>query len=409
MTTSLRFAWRNIWRNPRRTILTILAISFGAALLVFSIGLQLGQYDLMIANNVRVFQGLLQIQRGGYLDDARMRTSIPRVIARAQDIRDKTKIDDVAARAHGFALVSSDTRTYGSMIVGVEPEYEPKVSIIPGLVKEGRYFTGNEARELVLGRSLAKNMQVTIGDEVTLLGSGRDGSVAAVVLEVVGIFNSGSADLDRSLVEIPLLTFQDVFGMEDHGHAIVLYHKDVSRVEALQRQLSAIVGNTDNLVVLRWDEIQPGLKEAIELDYASGWFMYAVLVAIITFSIMNTFLMSVMERTREFGIMLALGYRPWNIGKLVMLEALMLTLIALAFGTSIGVMVNLYYYYNGLTFSGMEEIAQLYNMPASITPQISFKAIVIGPLFILAFTLLAALYPAMRIRRLHPVDAMRKL
>lgn len=197
--------------------------------------------------------------------------------------------------------------------------------------------------------------------------------------------------------------------MQGHGHALVIYHKDVKQLEVFRVQIQQQISKHNTLTVLSWDEIQPGLKQMIELDYSSGWMMYIVLVVVITFSILNTFLMSVLERTREFGIMLALGYRPFDIGRLVMLEALILTLIALTIGTAIGFAINLYFYIYGLSFSGMDELAKMYNMPSAITPQLSLQSIFMGPAVILIFTLLAALYPALRIRLLQPVEAMRKI
>jgi len=409
MNTNWRFAWRNIWRHPRRTILTMMAISFGAALLVFSIGFQLGQYDLMIKGSVSIYEGLIQVQKKGYLDEPKIRNSIDNIQSLAKHLRKATTIDSITARANGFALVSSEKRSYGTLIVGVEPDYEKLVSIIPGTTKEGHYLTSDSANEIIIGKSLAKNLQITVGDELTLMGSGRDGSIAATILPVTGIYESGSKELDRNLIQMPIKTFQDTFSMGSGGHAIVFYHDDVKNDFIFKQQLKQIISDNNQLVTLSWDELQPGVKQMIELDYSSGWFMYLVLVAVITFSILNTFLMSVLERTREFGIMLALGYKPYNIGKLVMLEAFLLTLFALTLGTLIGLSINMYFYYNGLTFEGMEEIASMYNMPSTLYPQISFESILIGPFVIFISTLLSALYPAMKIRKLQPVEAMRKI
>ncbi|MEK6750161.1 MAG: FtsX-like permease family protein [Pseudomonadota bacterium] len=409
MGATFRLAWRNLWRNPRRTALTMCAIAFGAVLLIFSIGLQLGQYDMMIGSNVRIYQGLLQIQHLGYLTDPKIRSSIPNILALTQQVRDRTGLKNISARANGFALVSSAKRTYATAVVGVESAHEQRVSTLPGLVKQGRFFSADNANEVVIGAALAKNLQVALGDELTLLGSARDGAVAAAVLPVVGIFESGNVDLDRSMIQIPIATFQDVFDMEGHGHSIVIFEEDFKKAALFKSQVIQALGTQAELVVLTWDQLQPGLKEMIDLDYSAGWFMYIVLVAIITFSILNTFLMSVLERTREFGIMLALGYKPFNIGRLVMLEALILTLFALAIGIAIGVAINAYFYHYGLTFQGMEEMAKIYNLPASIKPQMSVNAILSGPALILAFTSIAALYPAMRIRLLSPVEAMRKI
>lgn len=408
MNTTWRFAWRNIWRHPRRTILTMIAIAFGSALLVFSIGFQLGQYDLMIKGSVSLYQGLIQVQKKGYLDDPKIRTSINNIQQLSANLRQQTHIDSFTARANGFALVSSQKRTYGSLITGVEPAFESTVSILPDVIRKGRYLSNNSANEIVIGESLAKNMQVSVGDELTIMGNGRDGSIAATVLPIVGIFESGSKDIDRNLIQIPLQTFQELFSMGSHGHSIVFYHDQVKQDQLFKSKIQNIISDKE-LVTLTWDEIQPGIKQMIELDYSSGWFMYIVLIAIITFSILNTFLMSVLERTREFGIMLALGYKPFNIGKLVMLEALILTLFALIAGILLGLAINTYFAVYGLTFEGMDEIASMYNMPSTIYPQISFESTLIGPLVIFVFTLLSALYPAMKIRKLQPVEAMRKI
>ncbi len=409
MPATLRLAWRNIWRNPRRTLLTLLAIAFGAGLLVFSVGFQLGQYEAMITNAVRTYQGLLQVQAPGFVDAPRLRNSLPAIQQLGAQLRHQTGIEQIAARAQGFALLSSAERTYATLVVGVEPAREPEVSTIPGLIQQGRYLGSLAAAEVVIGESLARNMQLRVGDELTLLGNGRDGSIAASILKVVGIFASGNRELDRNLVQIPLHHFQATFSMKDQGHSLVIFHPQTDRAEALQQQLRQALPKPETMAVLRWDELMPGLREMIELDYASGWFMYIVLVAIITFSIMNTFLMSVLERTREFGIMLALGYTPWNIGRMVMLEALLLTLLGLSLGTLIGLGVNLYFSHFGLTIAGMEELAELYNMPNRLTPQVSLRSTLTGPATILIFTLLAALYPALRIRRLEPVEAMRSV
>jgi ABC-type lipoprotein release transport system permease subunit len=405
----LRLAWRNIWRNRRRSLLTLLAIAFGVILLIFNIGIQLGSYDVMIENTVRLFHGHIQVQRKGYLDNPRIRKSIPAITALAARLRDQLGSKAVAARATGFALISSRSRSFGVMVVGVEPKYEPEVSSIPGTIRQGRYFKDASANEAIIGISLAKNLKIKIGDELTLLGSGRDGSVAATVIPVVGIFNSGSRDLDRSQVQLPIQTFQDIFTMQGQGHSIVLWTKKADQISAMLPRLKQLIPKDQDLVLLPWEKLLPGIKELIELDFASGWFIYITLIVIITFSILNTFLMSVLERTREFGLMLALGYTPLRIGALVMLEALMLTLLGIAVGLIIGACINTYFYIYGFSIPGMEEIAAQLNLPSSIQPKMSFYVFSAGPLVVLIATMLAALYPALRIRLLKPVDAMRSV
>ena len=202
MTMNLRLAWRNLWRHSRRTWLTASAMIFSNVLLVFMISLQFGSYQMMINNTLQAFSGHLQIQAEGYQDSPRMRTSVPEVIELAEEVRRDLAGANVTARAAGFALASSEQRSFGIQVYGVQPAFEPLVSSIPGLVKTGRFLDDPEAAEIVLGSVMARNLKVSVGDEVTLLGSGRDGSFAAGVVTVAGLFESGIADMDLSLIHI---------------------------------------------------------------------------------------------------------------------------------------------------------------------------------------------------------------
>jgi len=403
---TVRLAWRNLWRHRRRTWLTISAIAFAAMLLVFLIAIQLGAYDMIIDNAVRVYTGQMQIQRPEYLDRPQMRTSIPAARELAGRLRRETGLPGIAVRANGFALATGEDRSYGVPVVGVEPEHEPRVSTLPRLIRQGRYFSEVDAPEAVLGATLARNLRLGVGDELTLLGAGRDGSVAAAVVPVVGIFESGNPELDRHVVQLPLATFQDVFSMGDDAHAIVVSGPDLERYASTLALVRASLPPGGDLVVRDWEALIPGLKQLVQADMLQNWFLYISLIVIVTFSILNTFLMSVLERTREFGIMLALGSTPLRIGALVVFESAVLTVIGLALGVVAGGAVALYFYFEGFTFPGMKEIHQQFGLPGVITPELSPVTLLLGPAVILAFTLAAALYPALRIRRLEPVEAM---
>jgi len=405
----LRLAWRNLWRHKRRTWLTASAIAFASMLLVFMITLQLGAYDMMIDVSLRVFTGQMQVQREGYKDKPQMRATVPQAARLAADLRQATGLPAIAARAQGFALVSSAERSYGVPVIGVEPAHESQVSTLPRLIKEGRYLAAVNAQEAVLGAALARNLKIKVGDELTLLGSGKDGSVAATVLPVVGIFASGNPELDRHVVQLPLATFQDVFGMGEDGHAIVVSGPNYESIPATKAAVRAQLGAHRGLVVLDWEELIPGLKQLIQTDMVQNWITYIALILIVTLSIMNTFLMSVLERTREFGIMLALGASPLRIGTTVMLESVLLTLLGLAIGIAVGGGIAVYFYFEGFTFPGMKEIYAQFGLPGEIHPKLSFTSFTLGPAVILVFTLLAALYPALRIRKLQPVEAIHAI
>lgn len=405
MNIILRLAWRNLWRQPRRTWLTVGAMVFSNALLVFLISIQLSTYDLMIDNTLKAFTGHIQVQAPGYKDDRKMRQLVPDVTSIAATLRRELDMESIAARASAFALASSEERSYGLLVYGVQPEFESFVSTIPGLVQDGRYLDDTYASEIVLGKVLARNLRVEVGDEVTLLGSGRDGSFAATIATVAGIFDSGVPEMDRSIAEMPLGFFQDVFYMQGAGHEIVIAAPSLESVAMLKRRIESLV--PPELVVHDWDALQPGLKQAIQADLSSAFFMYAVLVILVAFSVLNTQLMSVLERTHEFGITMSLGVSPGGLGRIVFLETALMGLIGLGLGALVGGVVTEWFGYTGFSYPGMEEMATNFNLPSSFYPQTTPLSLFLGPVIVFVAGMLAALYPALRLHWLQPVEAMR--
>ena len=400
-----RLAWRNLWRQPRRTWLTVGAMVFSNALLVFMISIQFSTYELMIDNTLQAFTGHIQVQAPGYKDDHKMRQVVPDVMSLASSLRRDIGLETIAARAAAFALASSEERSYGLQVYGVETKFESTVSTIPGLIRDGRYLDDPDASEIVVGKVLARNLRVGIGDEVTLLGSGRDGSFAAAIATVVGIFDSGVPEIDRSIAEVPLGFFQDVFYMEGAGHQVVIAAPDLVSVDALKVQVESLV--PAGLIVHDWDALQPGLKQAIQADLSSAFFMYGVLVVLVAFSVLNTQLMSVLERTHEFGITMSLGIAPGKLGWIVFLETAMMGLVGLALGALIGGIITEWFGYTGFSYPGMEEMAVNFNLPSRFYPEATLLTLFLGPIIVFIGGMLAAIYPALRLHRLVPVEAMR--
>lgn len=407
MNLVFRLAWRNLWRHPRRTWLTTGAMMFSNMLLVFMISLQFGMYGLMIDNTLQAFTGHLQIQAPGYIDDKKMRQTVADILPLAESLRAEFPEQNIAARATGFALISSEDRSYGIAVFGVEPDYEPGVSTLPGLIAEGRYLDDSEAAEIIIGAALARNLRVELGDELTLLGSGRDGSFAAAVVNIVGIFDSGMVDFDRSITEIPLGFFQDVFYMNGSGHHVVINAGSIDGVEELQARVSAALPAGEDLVVHDWDALQPGLQQAIKADMSSAFFMYGILVILVAFSVLNTQLMSVLERTHEFGIVMSLGLTPGRLSRLVLLETSIMGVLGLVLGAALGGLFTYWFNVNGFAYPGMDEMAAKFNLPARFYPQVSTLSLLAGPVVVFIFTILAALYPALKLHKLNPVEAMR--
>ena len=403
----LRMAWRNLWRHGKRTWLTVGAMIFSNSLLVFSIALQFGSYEMMIDNSLQAFSGHIQLQHPSYLEQPKMRYAVNNIADRAQRLRDELELSSISARAAGFALASSQDRSYGLQILGVDASHEPLVSTLPGLIRRGRYLEPGAREEIVIGSVLARNLRIDIGDELSFLGSGFDDSFAAGVATVVGIFESGNADLDRSVAQVNLPYFQDSFTMGGAGHSIVIRAAQIEDVDSLMTQLNAEPQGSETVVARDWNELQPGLRQAIRADMTSAWFMYAVLIVLVAFSVLNTQLMSVLERTREFGTMMALGVRPARLARLVMLETGMMTSLGLLLGIGLGALITAYLSVVGFSYPGMAEMSIKFNLPARMYPAISMLSLSLGPLIVACGSLLAAIYPALRLKRLLPIEAMR--
>ncbi|BBO77074.1 ABC transporter permease [Desulfosarcina widdelii] len=410
----VKMAWRNIWRNPRRTLLTIAAIAFACVLLVFMLSFQFGSYDTMINASVRIHTGHLQVQARGYQADQKIRQVIadPRPVQQALDAMPEVLAH--APRARAFALVSSADRAYGVMVEGIVPEAEAQVSTLPKIIRQGEYLSDDPVEEglpdALIGNLLARNLKVAVGDELTVLGQGRDGSIAATVVRVRGIYSSGMDDFDRSAIQIPLADFQAIFTMDMAVHEIVVVGRRLSGAPvikaALQDKLAGLAAKAD-LVVLDWEDLMPGLRQAINMDLVSGSIFYLILIMVVAFSILNTFLMAIFERTYEFGVMMAMGTKPQRLTRLVLAESTGMTLVGVAAGMVLGCLVTFYFMHHGINL-GANEISRQFGIPDTLYPRLTAISITAGPLAVLLITLLAALYPALKIRKLKPVEAMRQ-
>ncbi len=403
----IALAWRNLWRQPRRTLLTTLAIAFACLVMVCLLALQVGTYASMKDNSLSLFDGYAQIQRRGYLNNPGIRKSFPLSEEMIRKLKRIPGVGAVSARAQTYALLSQNTHSLAAMIVGVRPETERRVSRIASTVKSGRYLENKDSAEIVLGEILARNLNVTVGDPVTLLGMGRNGSVAADVVTVVGLFSSGVKGLDRQIAEIPLKRFQADFAMAGEVHYLVISGGSLAAVNEALPAVRDIVG-PKKLSVRNWGELEPGLKDAIRLDAGSSMLWYVALIVVVVAILLNTILMSVLERTREFGILLALGMRPAAVGRMVWLEILLLLFLGLAVGIGIGAAVVGWFSVHGLVLPGAEGVFAQWGLPGRVFPSLSLFSLFAAPAAITVFTAAAGLFPFLRIQRLEPVSAMRE-
>ncbi len=412
LVNEVQLAWRNLWRNRRRSLLSMGGIVFAAGILVFMLSLQVNQYQLMLRAAVASGTGYLQAQAEGYFDDGRIWLVIPDPASVETELRAEPRVSRTTVRSEGFSLLASEEHAQGALIVGVRPEGERAITNVPGTVRKGAYLDAGDFDQAVFGALLARNLGVGVGDRVTVLGTARDGSVAAAEIVVKGIFESGQPEFDRGVVYVPLEFFDEVFRMHGAVHRVIAQADSLWGIDATARRLTASLagsGMKDHPpVVLTWRQLLPGVLEGIKLDMLIGGVMYVILVLVVAFSILNTFIMAVFERTREFGVMMAIGTTPWRLVRVLLLESGFLTLIGVVAGIALGSAVTAYFARLGLYFGqeAADYMAQ-YGMPPRLHPELSLATAVFGPAIVFAVTMLAAWFPAVRIRRMRPVEAIR--
>ncbi len=347
-----------------------------------------------------------QIQRPDFLNDPKLKETLQDPQTLAEEMRRIPGVTAASVRTQGFALMSKGETSFGAEIVGVQPGSERKFSTLPGMVKQGRYLAPGSVDGIVIGKLLARNLKAQVGDRLTLLGMALDGTIAAASFRVSGIFSTGMSELDRQLAEVPLPAFQSAFHMGDKANAVVLSAASLRRMARVLPRAKKIAAGR-GLVVRKWDELEPGVKQAVELDAASSSLVYVALVVVVIFTILNTMLMAVLERTKEFGLMLSLGMRPGRIGLSLWIETLFLTVAGVGFGILLGWGATEYFVIHGLTFQGSETLFSRWGLPAVVHPAVSPLSLFSGPSVIALFVCIAGLYPAFRVRKLDPVAALR--
>jgi ABC-type lipoprotein release transport system permease subunit len=403
----LRMAWRNVWRNPRRTGLTLAATIFAVLLVVTFVAMAAGSHEKMIEDSVRLHSGHLAISGERYLEER----SLDRFVRLEDDVRrllESTEgVEAYAGRVLGFALASRDSATQGVALLGVDPEREAGVTTLPQRVGRGR-FVGSRPGEIVLGRQLARNLVAQPGDEVLLYSVAYSLESAYELFRVVGVLEIPEPALDRTLAVISLADAQSFFVYGDRLSEIAVLTGSADEVGPVAEALAPALGSGVELHT--WQELMPELVQFVFLDDAGMYILLVILVLVVGFGILNTLLMSVLERTREFGVVLALGLRPGAIFRLVYLESMLIAGVGLVIGLALALPLVLWFEGHPIAITGeaAEAMAEY-----GFEPAITWKLKPLNPLgsvvTVLSVAALAAIYPAAKASRSRPVDALRSL
>lgn len=407
-TTFAVVAWRNLWRHRLRTWLAAGGVAFAILLVGVMVAFQAGVYGPWIEHATSLSTGHMQVQHPDYFEDPNIAHTLADGTRLVAELEQTPGVVGVSGRAEAFALVSVGERSYGGLVMGVDADREAAMFTMPDYLRDGDYLPRGDSA--FVGSALATNLGVELGDEIVALGSGKEGGVAALVLKVDGIFDTGRADLDRTVLQAPVHAVQSAFELGDSLHRVVLKIDDAERAEAFKGSVEAQV--PADARVLDWNELLPELKQGIRLDAIGGQTMAALLIVVVAMSVVNSFIMTVFERTREFGMLIAIGMRPNAIVGMLTMEAACVWILGAAIGIAACVAVVLPLNIVGLRISevvqGADEIYAQLMVPDALRPELSARALLLAPGIMLAGTLLGALIPALRVRRMHPVEALRE-
>ncbi len=413
----MRIAWRNIWRQRRRTLITIGAMAAGVGLSMATIAWMDGMYaqafDLMVSQNL----GHVQVHQRDYPASRAIFDTIDGGEALVERLEALPESAAVSGRVHGFALVGTDERgdrpqkSSGVQIIGVDPRREDALTAIDAKVVRGRFLADAPAREVVLGEGLAETLMAEVGDEIVAVTQAADGSMGNDLYTVVGISRTGSLLQDRSGMFLHIDDAQDLLVLDDRIHEIALRAPDKESIGALLDATAEAVGDGD-LVVRPWEEINPMLVQFLALQDVGNAMILFMVFSVAVLGILNTMLMSVFERTKELGVIRALGLRPVQMVALVMYETAALVAVSGAAGAALGLGLDALVCTYGIDY------AMFMSSDALSFGGINFPTLIVGdfrwtPVFqcligLAVISLFASLWPAIRAARLRPVEAMRQ-
>jgi putative ABC transport system permease protein len=420
----VKIGWRNLWRNPRGTLLTALALGLGLALLLVSLGLLDGLHEKMVGDGVRFGTGHVVIQAKGYQDTGSQDLLLPaQVVSTTAEFLHtepmKRLVRGVSPRLLASGLLSSAANAAGVGIIGIMPKEERAVSLIPSRIVEGKNLTDDEQSGVVIGAELARKLEVKVGSKVVLMTQAvqqpdreatdpGEGGMQSTLLRVSGIFRTGVQAVDAHVVHLLLPVAQTLLGVPGRVTqiAVLLEREGDSLMVArdLRKQLAGVA-----VEVLPWRESMPRLVQIFRLDQAFNYVMNGVVLAMVGLGILNTILMRVLERRYEFGLCKALGLRPLQLAVMIIGESLALTTISLALGLALGSIVHYYIATFGLDlhwlFKGGAPSAFVFD--PIIYSRLSLSRIVSSVSIVFLTTTVISFYPAFKAARTELPDALK--
>ena len=402
--TVLKIAFRNVFRQKRRSILTALSMFGGFVLAAFFIGWADGTYNNIIDTFTRNNLGHVQVHEKTYLDRSAIYKTINNLPEIEKVLQNTKKVTAWTPRLFSAGLVSVKDKSAGTRIIGIDPEKEVRTTKFDEKIIQGRMLAKNPAHEVVLGKGLAKILKAQIEDEIVVLSQGADGSIANDMYKIVGILDSGDEISDRAAFYLHLTDARELLVLEGRVHEIAVTVKHLGDVGRVVKALQAKIDDP-RLAVEPWQVFARSFYVAMNADKEGMWIMLVVIVLVVAVGVLNTVLMSVLERRREYGVLKAVGTRPGQIIKMVLAEVNILAVVCVLAGAAVGLLLNYLLSIHGITlpdpisYGGM----QFQQMQAEINAR-SFYIPAITILFVATFV---SLFPAFKAARTDPARSMR--
>jgi ABC-type lipoprotein release transport system permease subunit len=402
----IKLAWRNIFRNKRRTIIASIAIGIGLASLIFTGALMKGMESNMMRSATASFLGEAQIHGGDFRDTQAVEQTVRNLKQVVTNLEKEPLIDKFTSRTLSMGMVTSPANVNAVLVAGVEPATEKFLSKIDDTLKEGEYFSGDNDMDIIIGNKLAEILEVGLGDRVVLTAAqANTGDLSQEMFRISGIFHLDLKEMDSGMVFIRLAKAQKMLGIGNDVHQVAIKFKDI-RTSFNETIPIWKTYSRDGNEAVSWTTIFPQLKAVTQMSDISIFMLVVILGAVVTFGIINTLFMSLYERMFEFAVLRAVGTRPGGVRKLIFFEAGALAVISIIIGVKLGFLLTLLVTHTGIDYRGVEIAGATFH--EMLYPEMTVWHFIIFPVGVFIFTMLVGIYPAWAAGRLRIADALRK-
>jgi ABC-type lipoprotein release transport system permease subunit len=403
---TLRLAWRNLWRNYRRTLIMLGAIVVGAWAMIFMTALMRGMVDDMVDDGIRTLPGHVQIHHPGFRDDPTVANVMARPSGALSDALGGPDVVAWTTRVRVPAVISSERDTRGVTLIGIDPARERNLSFVADDVVEGRYLDGPDDDGLIVGRKLVDTLETGLGKRVVVMSQDRDNQIADRGFRIIGIFDAKLEQNEEAFIFAGEATVQALLGIGDAISEVAILGADYRHVDGLTSSIAAAAG--PDLEVLPWTELDPYLGAMVGvMDGFVVVFIVVVFLAL-SFGLVNTLVMAVFERVREIGLMLALGMTPRSILSQIVAESVMLLIIGLVVG-NLAAVATIEPLKGGIDVSIVGEGMEMWGSSSVLTPALYLKDVVMANAIVLVLGFFASLSPAWRASHYDPIRAITKV